>query len=494
MRNKLQTFTDFADALLPHETEYLLSNQQFEDKVKLRILERVHENSQRTGEKLPYDVSIDKRKYSHLKNWINDRLKAIDVDARFEWMIQTEQQIMTDSIEPAAEKRLLKSISRYKRPCFFFTKYYELAENYRHFLLIRMRYEDHKIVDAFLRKFRESYLRSKDVNDKIHTATADIVEHYSGNQKESLQWEEWLSDVFYDESLDGLNRYYALVRLTFLFLNYRRYDNLLDKFDYLDTRFKEGKYYSKRILLNYYHNRMLVHTKFKEYDKATHFGYLSIRTRVKDALLYVNNLSAILLRQNRPAEALEVLKSASQDMKETKNFHNKIGYVAFYVKCLNQLKKYKNAENYSDVFLRAYRNEIFAYRWHLFFSSYLESVLLQEKYARLCKVARKYKLLERDSKYRDKAVYLPVIPWYIQVARYKLEQINTQELSHFMQESLREIEKDTDKLSLIQNMVNLVKPLAPNVFRKLEIDHLFFGTTSRQEKEIKRIEEHAPQS
>ena len=81
MRNKLQIFTNFANTLLPHETRYLLTVQQLADQVKLGILERVDYNCQHINQFTPYDPNIDKRKYSHLKNWVQQRLTELDVDA-----------------------------------------------------------------------------------------------------------------------------------------------------------------------------------------------------------------------------------------------------------------------------------------------------------------------------------------------------------------------------------------------------------------------------
>ncbi len=69
MRSKLQKFTEFAGSLLPHETEYLLQSQRFEDDIKLGILDRVNNNSHRLKDWEGYDEEIDKRKYSHLKKW-----------------------------------------------------------------------------------------------------------------------------------------------------------------------------------------------------------------------------------------------------------------------------------------------------------------------------------------------------------------------------------------------------------------------------------------
>jgi len=419
MRSQLQTFTDYTNTLLPHETEYLLSIQQFKDEQRLQILQLVDYNAQHIGQFTPYDTSIDKRKYNHLQNWITGRLQAADVDANFRWMLDMEQLIMTDSIQMEDEKQLLRSIRNYVHPGFFFVKFYELVEHYRHFLLIRLRYADHQLADAFLQEYRAAYQATRDVQERLHRATLDIVQQYSGHRTGSKQWEDWLTTVFYDDVIEGHMRYMALVRLTFIAHNHREYDPLREKFDYLDQQFREGRYYSKRLLLNYYNNRLMLHSNFREYDRAIRYGYLSIRAKTHDHLLYVNNLCAVLMRQERNQEALELMKKAAPEAKQTKNFHNRVGYVAFYMEALNKNGLYKNAVNYGSTFLKAYTQEILQYRWHLFFSVYLESMLHRGQFEEVLRTIRKYKLRELDEGYRATASYLPVIPLYYEAARYK---------------------------------------------------------------------------
>ncbi|MDX1666132.1 MAG: hypothetical protein R3350_02835 [Saprospiraceae bacterium] len=449
MRAKLQKFTRFANSLLPHETEYLLSIQQFEDTDKYSILLRIDQNCRRIDQFSPYDVDIDKRKYSHLKNWIKKRLKSIDVDENFDWMSHLERQITIDAITPGEEKKLLKAIRQYEHPLFFFTKFYELLRHYRQFLLIRMRYDDHSLVDQFLEQYEQAYRKSRSVNEEIHRATLDIVRQYSENNAESKQWERWLTGVFYDEELDGLNRYQALIRLIFIGLNYRKFDTLLEKFDYIDELFKQGQYYSKRLLLNYYSNRLLLHTKFQQLEKASYYGYLSIRGKNHDYILYVNNLCAVLLRRKKYEEALSLMNEAAPEMKNTKNFHNRIGFVAFYAKSLNENGLYKNAENYAESFLIAYRREVFKYRWHIFFTTYLEALLYQRKFMKVMRVIRKNNLIERDRKYRDRAVYLPTIAWYYLIAQYKEGEVLWQDLEEALVEDIIQLSRHPDKRFLL---------------------------------------------
>jgi len=424
MRTPLKKFTEFTNTLLPNETEHLLSVQQFEDGDRLKILRQVDYNVRYIEQFTPYDTSIDKRKYNHLQNWISVRLKAIDVDEQLNQMLDWERKISTDSIEATDEKELMNAVRHYKHPSFFFSKFFELVENYRHFLLIRLRYADHQLVDDFLRKHREDYLQSREIKEKLHEASLAVVGQYSGKGDKSEQWEGWLSTVFYDEKLEGRIRYLALVRLVFICYNYRKYDLIRDKFKYLDKKLIQGFFYSKRHLLNYYNIRLMLHSHFREYDQAVYYGYLSIRAKTHDYLLYVNNLCAVLLRLDRNQEALQLMKKASPEAKKTKNFYNRIGFVAFYMEALNKNGLYKNAEHYGDSFLKAYLKEILQYRWHLFFSVYMESMFIQNHFEKLLKTAKKHRLFKQDCSYRSNANYLPVIPIYIEAAQFREGEIS----------------------------------------------------------------------
>ncbi|MCB9284491.1 MAG: hypothetical protein H6563_10490 [Lewinellaceae bacterium] len=476
MRNKLQKFNDFTNSLLPHETEYLLTTQQFEDEKRLEILKEIDHNCRNIFQFTPYDEKIDKRKFSNLKTWITERLSSIDVDAHFEWMSQLERKIMTDSILPEEEKQLLRTIRQYEHPSFYFVKFFELVQHYRHFLLIRLRYVDHELADQFIKKYDTAYQHCRSINDKLHQATLDIVNQYASDSSESIQWDRWLSEVFFDEQLDGHNRYLALVRLIFIGFNYRNFEPLLEKFDYLDRLFREGRYYSKRLLLNYYSNRLLLHSKFQEFDKAAYYGYLSIRSKNHDYLFYATNLAAVLLRQDKKEEALRIMREAYPEMKVTQNFHNKVGFVAFFIKCLNKNERYKNAENYASSFLRAYKKEIFEYRWHIFFTAYLETLMAMKDYKKMIRLIRQNRLLELEKKYKRRANYLPTLLWYNAVAEYKELMLDEEGLYQLLSEHINTLRQHPDRAPQVTDLLQELKEHIPRVVNRL-LDHY-----SRKEK------------
>lgn len=467
MRAQLQKFSSFASQLLPHETSYLLSVQQFTDPERLDILNLVNENCHRIEDYTPYDTRIDKRKYNHLQNWIIHTLNAIDVDLHFDWMIKMEQKMVTDTIELAEEKELLNRIKNYRHPEFYFKKFYELILQYRQFLLIRIRYGDYEAVESFLGIYAQEYLHSKDISEKLHGATKDIVEQYSGAVTESIHWEKWLDEVFYDEQVDGLNRYQALVRLIFISFNYARFDILKDKFEYLDQQFAAGKYYSKRLLLNYYNNRLLFHSHYKEYQKAVYYGYLSVRAKNHDFIHYVNNLGAVLLRLEQNTEALDLMKKASVELKNTGNMHSKIGFASFYMEAMNKTRQYKHAENYGDSFLQLYSREILQYRWHLFYSVYFLALLKRDKFDKILDASKKWRLLEKDKAHQLRAKYLPTIPIYILVSNYKSGLMSRKLILDKLLEYCREYHENHPNHSGFVNILHSLQPVLPEVINYL---------------------------
>lgn len=462
MKGKLQKFTAFTNKLLPHETAYLLAVQQLQDAERLAILQRIDHNARHIDQFTDYDPLIDKRKYNHLQNWIVERLQAVDVDEQLKWMLETEQKIMTDTIDIEEEKALLKLIKSGQQTVFF-TNFYELVRHYRHFLLIRLRYTDHQLVDDFLTRFAPAYERSKAVHDQLHEATRDIVGQYSGQGTESLQWEAWLTTVFYDETLDGQTRYLALVRLAFICYNYKKYDALRGMYDYLEQQFFKGRFYSKRLLLNFYNNKLMLHSHYREYDQAVYYGYLSIRDQNHDYPLYVNNLCAVLLRLDRKQEALALMKNAAPIVKKTTNFHNRVGFVAFYMEALNKNELYKNAESYGDIFLKAFAKEILRYRWHLFFTVYLEAMLHLHHYEKLLATAKRFKLLLHDKHYQSNINYLPAIPLYVAMAQYKEGITTKQALVQLLQQYADAYQPDSKKGESFKAFVRLLTSRTPEV-------------------------------
>lgn len=277
MRAKLQKFTAFSQTLFPHETAYLLNIAAFQDPVRLRILERVHQNCQTPHSFASYDTSIDKRKYSSLKTWIQSKLKAIDVDQQFQWVNRIEEQILTGNLSAKTEKKWIQAIQAFSKPCFFFTQFFETVRQYRHFQILQQREEDLELVEHFLSSLQTDYAKALRINEKIHEATSKIARLSSKSLKTGRSSVEWLTSVFFNEELDGHNRYSALMGLTLFYFNTRNIKPLPDKFDYLEDMLISGEYYSRRILITYYSHRHLLHTLLEEPERAAYYQQLCTR-------------------------------------------------------------------------------------------------------------------------------------------------------------------------------------------------------------------------
>ena len=136
MKRKLEKFAEFAADLLPHEVAWLQQVQQFQDADNREILETIAYNCQHSRTPVAFRAAIDKRKYSNLMQWVQQRLAGIDVDKHLVHLNQLDEKIMTDSIGPAEEKALLQAIVRYDRPVFYFVKFYELTHSHQQFLRV----------------------------------------------------------------------------------------------------------------------------------------------------------------------------------------------------------------------------------------------------------------------------------------------------------------------------------------------------------------------
>ncbi len=417
-----------------------------------------------------YNDAIDKRKYSYIKNWCIKLLDSLDVDKTLEKLLVWEKLIMTDAITKEDEKELIKILKSSDSSHFNFIKLYDISRVYRHYLQIRLRYKDFEIVHQFIHKYRTDYEYSKLVNDKLHDATNEIINHYVHKKDTQNDWYPWLKSVFYNESLDGYNRLLAWIRIVFIAHNKRSYDILEDKFEYFDKMIKSGHFYSRRILVNFYSQYLLYHSSFQNLEKATYYGYLSIKEINNDYLYYVNNLVAILLRSRKPADAYDILRSSQNVAKESPNFHSKIGHTAFMIFALIDLQKAKQAENHAFVFLTAYKKEVFDHRWHLFFTAYFKAMLVSGNFPGIIKNYTTYKIKEKDDHYCESANYTPSIPWMYHLALYKIGDLTFQDL-HKTLLDLRSKTKEYHSTMGNDDLIALTRIILKNDYNKLNLEN-----------------------
>ncbi|WP_178991066.1 hypothetical protein [Winogradskyella schleiferi] len=468
MKTKLKKFTEFSKTILPNEAKYLENSYQFTDIEKRHIIALVIINALSQNNPVDFDATINKRKYSYIKNWIEKKLTSIDVDANIEWIMALNKKILTDAIASNEEKEFLHYISSYRTIEYNFQNLYELAKEYKSYLLVRMRYKDHQTVADFIKTYKTNYDQAIIVKDKLYAATGEITNQYTRNDNETKHLETWLLDVFNDKNIDGKNRYQAFILLAFMYTNYNENDKLKVIFDQIDCCFNQGEMYSKRILSNYYASRVLLHSKQDEFEEAEFYGYLSIRQNNNDALMYLNNLVAILLRNNKPESAFSLLEQHHDLYKETHNYHQKIGYCSYRVRVLSELNKHKLAESTARTFLKTYKNEVLNHRWHHFFTSYINVLIVLEKYEDVLKLASKFNLIEKESERQKQNNYVPNVSWSISLSSYMEGHINSSRLLDEIKAPLKAIQPTKNQKQLMIKVIDTLSNNLPEAFLELK--------------------------
>lgn len=468
MKTKLKKFTEFSKAILPNEAKYLEDRYQFTDPKKRQIISRVIANALSQNKPIPFDATIDKRKYSYIKDWIEKKLANIDVDANIDWIMALNKKILTDAIASNEEKAFLHYISTYKTIEYNFQNLYELAKEYKSYLLVRMRYKDHQTIANFIKSFKTFYEEAVIVKDKLYAATGEITDQYTRNNTETKHLETWLLSVFNNKDIDGKNRYQAFILLAFMYTNYNENSKLKAIFDQIDQFFNQGEMYSRRILSNYYASRVLLHSKQDEFEEAEFYGYLSIRQNNNDALMYLNNLVAILLRNNKPESAYSLLEQHNDLYKETHNYHQKIGYSSYRIRVLSELQKHQLAESTAKTFLKTYKNEVLNHRWHHFFTSYINVLITLEKYEDVLKLASRFDLIEKESERQKQNNYVPNISWSISLSRYMEGHINSNRLLEEIKAPLKTIQPTKNQKQLMVKVIDKLSNNLPEAFLELK--------------------------
>jgi hypothetical protein len=396
MKEKLKKFKEFTQWLLPHEASYLLSVQQFQDQDKIHILQKVKHNAFNPDNYQDYDISIDKRKYSSLYQWIQSELQKVDVDEGYIWMSKLLEDILLDRIAISDENAILKSLSVFNGTSYFFSKYYAMLQEFRQYLLIRKRIDDYSKVNRYIEDFRFAYQRSLLVSEQMHQATRDILITSNKTRVEEDKWEKWLKEQFEDETLDGLNRYAAFVRLTFYYLKHNLLEELTEIYTKVHRLFEHGQYYSKRILLNYYDYLLVLFDRKKNYEKAVYYGNLAIKGDGPDQLIYLNNLINVYIKKKDYKSALSLIDHFSLKVSSHKNFHAVIGFIANQIRCLTLTGQVKKATIKARVFMDAFAKEILKYRWHRFFTAYLQALEKEKDYLQIIRLVNRYKLDKKE--------------------------------------------------------------------------------------------------
>ena len=305
---------------------------------------------------------------------------------------------------------------------------------------MRLRYDDHLIVADFLDRYKSAHEKAVEIHQKLYEATNEITSHYTQKKNNAINWERWLMKVFETEDINGNNRYKAFILLAFMYNTNKDSEKLRRIFEKIDGYFSKGDIYSRRILYNYYSNSVLLHSQLNDNEKAIYFGKLAIRQSNEDTLMYVNNLVAIYLRTDKIKEAAELLENFRTIYEKTQNDHQKITYISYYLRVLDELKHYQKAENIGIYFLQKYEKEIFEYRWHHFFTSYFNILIETENYASILNLEKKFGLKNLELTSNKNAFFIPNITWAILLAEFMETSMNKEKYFQLMKESLAKIE------------------------------------------------------
>ncbi len=424
---KLKKFTEFTDSLLPHEVMLLDCSAQFQDLDRSSIFEIIKYNVLSKDKKKEFEPDVDKRKYSHLMSWMQARLDEHCTDNYYKRLNYFDNRIKTDTLSSEEEKELLKHIKNYEPHHFHFIRFYEVVKNYLNFLLVRVRLNDYDLINRFVHNYHDDYIRSKDISNRMTQATCDIVTDYHSNRlsQNSLKWSPWLKRLFEDESIDGFNHYQVLILLSYLaLLKNDLLQQTVSYYDRLEDHLKDGSYYSRKLLLNFYGNRQLILMKLHKYDEALYYGRLSIAEQGHDYIMYLNNYCFNLLKLGRPKEALQLLKDALPFARQMANKYNKSLFISSLVKCYNDNGEFKKARQYAENQLAQFERDILEHNWNKFFRTYLESLLNLGDFRQAKKTIRRYGLLDKES--TELKIYsgFPYFKWFMNFIDFKEGNIN----------------------------------------------------------------------
>ena len=476
MRTKLSVFSEFANSLFPHELEYLLTVQNFTKSLNLKILNQIYSNNtSSTKSNKNYDETVDKRTYSYLKNWISETLLKIDVDYFFDWLIATEKKVLTDVVSPSDEAEILSNMNQMQPTNYNYIRFYELLQYYRDYLMVRSRTKNNKVVTNYLEIHAEKYSKLKNLNISLDNTTAKIVNKTELLINEKEEIEKFLSDIFYDESLDGYTRYRAVVRLTIFYYNNREFDKQFVVYQHLDILLITPVFYSKRILSNYYANRAMMHSKLNELSEAEKYGYLSIQNKNSDYLFYLINLCGVLLKQAKNVEALKLMRQSIPELKNTNNNYYKIGFSTFYIRTYIANKQIDKAVQYASQYFEAYRKEIFEHRWHLYITTYLFALINAEKYEKVISICKRYKLVLKEKHRIEHPDYLPIIENYFYLAELMEGIISVEKFRNSVIKSIDPLTNNSYRSRRMLEMIDELAIFLPNemkIVKKEILNHM----------------------
>lgn len=397
MKKPPRKFDLFAASVFPTEVEHVKNNNEITDPELLSIIDRLHSFVNSPEKEVEFDQNIDPRKYSRIIKYFDSKLHKIDVDAYYEWITNIDYQITTDTIPPEEQQRILREIDEFEPAWFHSASFYRTMQNYKRYLLIRFREKDYAIVKSFLDNYADYFLENEAIERRIDELTSQFVIRGGTNTNEVKQADiDWLLTIFYDSDISKKNRYQALVSYNLHHITTRQITPMLKPMAALENHLLKGEFYSRRILANFYANKLLLRNFEGEYENASYCGLQSIKQYTEDYLYYLNNYCSVLMNLNRFDEVLQRSKDAMPHYKTSQDKSRKVIFMANYCRCLNNYLDYKKSIRQANRLIDELGSGIFQYKWHYFFRIYFSALMQANRTDELLRLEKKFKLIDRE--------------------------------------------------------------------------------------------------
>ncbi len=399
MKKPLQKFDSFAATLFPAEVEHIRANNEISDPEILSIIEKLHILVNFPEKHSGFDAKIDPRKYSRIIKYFNTKLERIDVDAYYAWISKIDFLITTDAIPPEEQQRIRREVESFEPAWFHAASFYRTMQNYKRYLLIRFREKDYIIIKNFIENHADFYLENENIEKKIEELTSKFVLPENLNSAKSKKEDvKWLLDIFYNEEITKKNRYQALVAYNLYHISTRQITTMLEPMDELKKSLLKGEFYSRRILSNYYANKLLLRNYEGNLKKAAFCGLQSIKQFTEDYLYYLNNYCSVLMNMRRFEEVLQHSKASLSYYKLSQDGSRRVIFIANYCRCLNHYSDFKKSIRIAKRLYEELGNSIFQFKWHYFFRMYFFALVKDGRLSELLRLERKNKLAEQEQK------------------------------------------------------------------------------------------------
>ncbi len=444
MKTPLRKFDSFAASLFPTEVEYVRNNNEISDPELISILDKLYILVNFPEKRIGFDLKIDPRKYSRIIKYFDTKLQKIDVDAYYAWITKIDFQITTDAIPPEEQQRILQEVDSFEPSWFHSAAFYRTMQNYKRYLLIRFREKDYIIIKNFLEKYSDYYIDNEKIENRIANLTAKFVLPEKLNPDKVKKTDtNLLLEIFRNEKTSKKNRYQALVAYNLYHINTRQIIPMIQPMIELEKSLLNGDFYSRRILSNYYANKLLLRNFEGNYEQATFCGQQSIKQYTEDYLYYLNNYCSVLMNLNRFDEVLQRSKDAMRVFKSSQDSARKVIFIANYCRCLNNYLDYKTSLRQGKLLLDTLGSTLFQFKWHYFFRTYFSALMQANRHDVLMRLEKKFKLTEQERSGR----FDPYIQLYTLAAAFLEMKISHGQFQTEL-ERIREILKSSQKIEV----------------------------------------------